>query len=195
MLTGWRCPKSNLWRIPLVNCVITNDNTQTLLLSENFQLQYPQDLLPTTAHMLERINVVTEAPTDTINNVYELPIIEHAVRYLHGAAGFPTKATWLRAICNNTFISWPLINVKNVNKHFPESEETQKGHMRNLHQNTRSTTRTAKNNNTPQTADATRFQYVKTDFSLGGGSAAQISKPPEHPKISKPIEKKSDMFI
>ena len=87
------------------------------------------------AQMLERINVFTETPTNTINNMYELPSIERAVRYLHGAAGFPTEATWLKAIRNGTFISWTLINVKKVNKIFLESEETQKGHMRNIHKN------------------------------------------------------------
>ena len=50
---------------------------------------------------------------------------------------------------------------KNVNKHSPKSEETQKGHMRNLHKNTRSTTRTANKKNTPHPADATRLQNVK----------------------------------
>ena len=93
VLTGWRCHTSNLWHIPLVNCVITNDNTQTLLLNENLQPQDPRYHLPTTVHILEQINVFTEAPNDTTNNVYELPSIERAVRYLLGAAGFPTKTT------------------------------------------------------------------------------------------------------
>jgi hypothetical protein len=34
-----------------------------------------------------------------------------------------------------------MINVKNVNKHFPESEETQKGHMRQVRSGTRKTNR------------------------------------------------------
>ena len=59
----------------------------------------------------------------------------------------------------------------------------------------RSKTRNAKKKNTPHPEDATSLQYVKTDFRLDGGSAAQISKPPEHPTISKPIKKKNDMFI
>eukprot|EP00804_Cyclotella_cryptica_P029543 CCRYP_020577-RA/>CCRYP_020577-RA protein AED:0.27 eAED:0.27 QI:0/0/0/1/0/0/2/0/428 len=33
--------------------------------------------------------------------------------YLHGAAGFPTKSTWLAAIHNGNCSTWPLINVKN----------------------------------------------------------------------------------
>jgi len=69
-----------------------------------------------------------------LHNVYELPSVEPTIWYLHGAAGFPTKTSWLKAICKGNYFSWPLINVKNVAKYFPESEETQKGHMRGQHQ-------------------------------------------------------------
>ena len=65
-------------------------------------------------------------PTEVINNVYELPVIKPAIRYLHGAAGFPNKATWLKAIRKGSYLSWPLVNVNNVNKYFPESEETRR---------------------------------------------------------------------
>ncbi len=65
-----------------------------------------------------------------LHKVYELPSIEPTIRYLHGAAGFPTKASWLKAIRKGNYLSWPLINVKNIAKYFPESKETQKGHMR-----------------------------------------------------------------
>ena len=34
VLKGWRCPKANLWRIPIVKGAITNKNTQTLLLNK-----------------------------------------------------------------------------------------------------------------------------------------------------------------
>ena len=61
------------------------------------------------------------------------------VQYLHVAAGFPTKSTWLKSILNRNYITWLLITVKDVNRHFPESEETQKGHMRNQLQRLRST--------------------------------------------------------
>ena len=58
---------------------------------------------------------------------------------MHGAAGFQTKNTWLKVIRKGNFLTWPLVNVKNVNKYFPESEETQKGHMRGQRQGVRST--------------------------------------------------------
>ncbi len=72
-----------------------------------------------------------------LHNVYELPIVEPTIWYLHGVAGF--KASWLKAIPKGNFLSWPLINVKNVAKYFPESEETQKGHMRGQRQGVQST--------------------------------------------------------
>ena len=74
-----------------------------------------------------------------INNVYELPNLKPAIRYLHGAAGFPTKATWLKSIRKFSYLSWPLVNVNNVNKYFPESKETQKGHMKSQRQGVHST--------------------------------------------------------
>ena len=55
------------------------------------------------------------------------------------AAGFSPKETWLKHIRNGHYLTWPHITVKNVNKYFPESEETQKGHMRNVRQGVRST--------------------------------------------------------
>ena len=67
---------------------------------------------------------------ETINNVYELPSLACAVQYLHAAAGFPTKATWLKSIRNGKYLTWSLLTIKNVNRHFLESEDTQKGHMR-----------------------------------------------------------------
>ena len=71
--------------------------------------------------------------------------------------------------------------------------------MRNLHTNTRSTSSTTNKKNTgvktPHPADAKRLHYVKTDIILYGGSAAWISQPPKHTTISKPIEKKNDLFI
>ena len=133
-------------------------------------------MIPTTAKMRDRINFFTEAPTDTIDNVYELPSIERAVRYLHGAAGFPTKTTWLEAVRSGTFVSWPLINVQHVNKYFPDSEETEKGRMRNLHENTQSNTRAAKRKS---------------------NRSASHNSPEAHasPKISETTEYINDIFV
>ena len=136
--------------------------------------------------MQERINMVIASPTDTINNVYELPSMERAVRYLHGAAGFPTKATWVKAIRNGAYVSWPLINIKNVNKYFPESEETQKGHIQNLHQYTRSNTRVT-NKRTPTVPPAP--QHILSPQST------QPPEPPESPANNEPTEETNDVLF
>ena len=80
------------------------------------------------------------------------------VRYLHAAAGFPTEATWYDAVKSGNYNSWPWLNPKNVRAHFPESEETQKGHMRNERQGLRSTRKRAKRRNDVDSDNANRTE-------------------------------------
>ncbi len=75
-----------------------------------------------------------EWPKETAANVYSLPSIAWVIIYLHAAAGFPTKLTWLKAIACGNYKT-----TANVKKHFPESIEMQKGHMKKQRQNVRST--------------------------------------------------------
>ncbi len=72
-------------------------------------------------------------------NVYELTSTKEVVRFQHAALGFPTKATLLTAICHNNLVTFPGLTSKNVNKFFPESDETQEGHMKQTKQGVRST--------------------------------------------------------
>jgi len=76
---------------------------------------------------------------EAINNVYELKTQPKLVQYLHACAGFPTKPSWIKAIKNGQCASWPGLTVKAVAKHFPESEETMKGHGRKTKSRLRST--------------------------------------------------------
>eukprot|EP00804_Cyclotella_cryptica_P006780 CCRYP_019524-RA/>CCRYP_019524-RA protein AED:0.42 eAED:0.37 QI:0/0/0/1/0/0/4/0/627 len=140
VLTGYRCPHTGLWQIPL-HPITVNENTDTLILDSKCRLQstQPRYHVPTPTHIREHLQASLQCNTDHILNVYELPSIEQSIRYLHAAAGFPTKSTWLAAIRKGNYSTWPLITVKNVHKHFPQSEETQQGHMRNQRQGTRST--------------------------------------------------------
>lgn len=66
--------------------------------------------------------------------MYELTSTEKATWYLHVAAGFLMRATWLKAIRVGNYATWPMIIVKNINKFFPKSDEMQKGHMRQTKQ-------------------------------------------------------------
>eukprot|EP00804_Cyclotella_cryptica_P013069 CCRYP_002366-RA/>CCRYP_002366-RA protein AED:0.66 eAED:0.66 QI:0/0/0/0.5/1/1/2/0/452 len=118
VLRGYRCPHTGLWRIPL-QPIVLNQNTDTLLLDapDGITTTNPQFKIHHSPNTLAHLQ--TSNTPDTLANVYELPSIAQAVRYLHGAAGFPTKSTWLAAIRNGNYSTWPLINIKNVTKHFP----------------------------------------------------------------------------
>ncbi len=72
-------------------------------------------------------------------NVYSLLSIPQAIKYLHAAASFLMKDTWVKAIKNGNYVSWPGLTIKAVNKHFPESIEIQQGHMKKQRQHVRST--------------------------------------------------------
>jgi hypothetical protein len=76
---------------------------------------------------------------ETAMNVHELPSTEEVVRFLHAALGYPTKATLLTAAKNDNQVTFPGLTPENVSRHFPESDEMQKGHMKQTKQGVRST--------------------------------------------------------
>ncbi|KAL7505054.1 hypothetical protein ACHAXN_003252 [Cyclotella atomus] len=109
--------RKGLWRVPLVNNV-TNVNTETkILLQDEANQTFRERTL----------------------SVYNLPSKAESIKYLHAALGFPTKETLLAATRAGFLTSWPGLNVTAINKHFPESVETQKGHMKHQRQGVRST--------------------------------------------------------
>ena len=62
------------------------------------------------------------------------------VQYLHQAAFSPPKATLLKSVHNNQFVTWPGLTVKAVKKYLPDSSPaTDKGHMKRQKQGIRST--------------------------------------------------------
>eukprot|EP00956_Cyclotella_meneghiniana_P043212 scaffold258103_cov212-Cyclotella_meneghiniana.AAC.1 len=74
-----------------------------------------------------------------LHSVHELPNTEQVIAWYHAAAGYPTKATWIKAIDAGFFATWPMLTSKSVRKHYPESDETTKGHMRRIKSGVRST--------------------------------------------------------
>eukprot|EP00804_Cyclotella_cryptica_P021373 CCRYP_016768-RA/>CCRYP_016768-RA protein AED:0.31 eAED:0.20 QI:0/0/0/0.66/1/0.66/3/0/521 len=140
ILQGYRCPHTGLWRVPLrqITCNINND---TLILdspcgTKSLNTKY---VVPSTEEICALLASSSTREQHSILNVYELPSIQQTIRYLHAAAGFPTKTTWMAAIRHGNYDTWPLVTVANVHKHFPQSEETQQGHMRSQRQGVRST--------------------------------------------------------
>eukprot|EP00804_Cyclotella_cryptica_P008100 CCRYP_004591-RA/>CCRYP_004591-RA protein AED:0.17 eAED:0.17 QI:0/0/0/1/0/0/4/0/815 len=73
------------------------------------------------------------------NSVYDLPSTEQAIKWMHAVCGYPVKSTWLKAIKAGNFVGWPLLTEANVKKYYPETAETQKGHLNQTRKNVRST--------------------------------------------------------
>ena len=73
------------------------------------------------------------------NSVYDLPSTEQAVRWMHAVCGFPVKSTWIKAVKAGNYVGWPMLTERNVNKYYPETNETPKGHMAQARKNARST--------------------------------------------------------
>jgi hypothetical protein len=76
---------------------------------------------------------------EEVNNAYSLPSIPQSIKYLHAAEGFPVKETWTTAIQAGNYVTWPGLMATTIRKHFPDSDETQKGHMKKQRQGVRST--------------------------------------------------------
>jgi hypothetical protein len=158
ILRGWRDMSNKLWRIPLVD-VVQNMNTDTIIVNRP-----PTEFLP------------DRPPTEeAIHNVYELKTSPELIRYLHAAAGFPTKPQWITAIKNKQYASWPGLSVDAVRRHFPESEETHKGHGRKTPSGLRST------------------KPTKEYETLDSDDAFQFNGPNDTPL--RPIKKEKSIFV
>ena len=75
---------------------------------------------------------------ETAMGVYDLPSTKEVVRFLHAALGHPTKATLLTTAQHGNLVTFPDMTPQNISRHFPESDETQKGHMKQTKQGVRS---------------------------------------------------------
>jgi cell wall assembly regulator SMI1 len=73
------------------------------------------------------------------HNVYEQKSIQDTITYLHACCFSPVQDTWIKAIHNGHFATWPSITVENVRKYLPKSDATAKGHMNQIRQHIRST--------------------------------------------------------
>ncbi len=74
---------TNLYCIPLVPIVLNNNTDRVFVCKPS--TEFLPDHLP---------------PTKAIHNIYKLKMQPELVWYLHAAAGFPTKPTWIVAIKN-----------------------------------------------------------------------------------------------
>ena len=73
------------------------------------------------------------------NSVYKLPSTEESIKWVHAVCGYPVKSTCINAIKSGNYIGWTVMNERNVEKYYPETTETPKGHLNQSRKNFRST--------------------------------------------------------
>jgi hypothetical protein len=83
------------------------------------------------------------------------------INYLHAACFSPVKSTWVTAIKNGNFSSWPGLIEHAVEKHLSKTAATTKGHLNQQRQNARTT----KINTTKAINQETDIDHgIKTQF-------------------------------
>jgi hypothetical protein len=63
------------------------------------------------------------------SSVYDLPSTKQAIKWMHAVCGYPVKSTWLKASKAGNYVGWPMLNERNVQKYYPETIKTAKGHL------------------------------------------------------------------
>jgi hypothetical protein len=67
---------------------------------------------------------------DKANAIFNLPNTQQSLLYHHALAGFPPKETFLAAVRVGNYATWLVLTTTLFHKHFPDSDKTQKGHMK-----------------------------------------------------------------
>jgi hypothetical protein len=88
---------------------------------------------------LWRVNLKQRFETKHIqcNHAHDNNNQKNLINYLHAACFSPVKSTWLKAIKNGNFSSWPGLTEHAVEKHLSKSTSTTKGHLNQQRQNAR----------------------------------------------------------
>ena len=89
-------------------------------------------------YLLPRQNHKEQRPQAALN-AYTEHTIPKLIRYLHACAGFPVPETWIKAISQGYYLSWPGLTPSRVRQYLPKSTETAMGHLKLVRQGTRST--------------------------------------------------------
>jgi hypothetical protein len=73
------------------------------------------------------------------NHAHDKSNQKDLINYLHAACFSPVKSTWITAIKNGQFTSWPGLTEQAVEKHLSRSTSTTKGHLNQKRYNARTT--------------------------------------------------------
>jgi hypothetical protein len=70
------------------------------------------------------------ATPETINVIFDLPSLRETFLWYHASAGFIPKETFIDAICNKNYATWPKLTVTLINQYYPHLDETVKVHIK-----------------------------------------------------------------
>ena len=77
---------------------------------------------------------MTPPTTEVINAIFDLPSARQNFLWYHAAAGFPVKESFIKAVRNGNYATWPKLTITLINKYMPDSDETAKGHLKGQRQ-------------------------------------------------------------
>jgi hypothetical protein len=81
----------------------------------------------------------TKFESHAAHNAYQQSSKAKLIQFLHQCPFSPPPSTWIKAINNHQFDSWPGLTVEAVRKYLPDSMATAKGHMKKTPAGVRST--------------------------------------------------------
>jgi hypothetical protein len=78
-------------------------------------------------------------PKETLYAIFDLSSAQQTLLWYHAEAGFSTKETFTDAVHAGNCTTWPRLTIQMINRHFPDSTETAKGHLKGQRQGIQST--------------------------------------------------------
>ena len=117
-------------------CLILNDITKLKRIEQLINLN--TILEGKRNHTTKLWNINLESAHQS-NSVYHCTKLGDTIEYHHRSLFSPVQSTWIQAIKNGNFTSWPNLTTDNVTKYLRPSIASAKGHIKQIKQNIRST--------------------------------------------------------
>ena len=71
------------------------------------------------------------SPTnEAINAIFDLPSARQTFLWYHASAGFPVKESFIKAVRNGNYATWPKLTVTLIHRYMPDSAQMAKGHLK-----------------------------------------------------------------
>jgi hypothetical protein len=74
-----------------------------------------------------------------INVIFDLPSSRKTFLWYHTSVGSPPKETFIDAVRNGNYATWPKLTVVLINQYYPDADKTVKGNLKGQRQGIRST--------------------------------------------------------